>query len=87
MFKPATWSMKDWIFWGWTAFSVVFIALVTKDFLVNQVYRLGMEQGANQALERAVGQMVAQAETCQPFPVFAGERQVLLQKVDCPAEQ
>jgi len=52
-----------------------------------QQAQVDMEQAVTAAYQQAqvdiVGQLIQQAETCEAFPIFAGETQIELKKVGC----
>lgn len=83
--KLPTEGLGQIILAAWIIFSVVFVGnSIWQAYTFNQQE---MQQTATAAYQQAqadtVNQLIQQAETCEAFPVFAGEIQIELKKVGC----
>jgi hypothetical protein len=65
----------------WIVFSLVYIFYdIWSDFKLKE-----LNQAYQQGRVETINALITEAEKCQPFPVFSGEKQIQLIKTDCPA--
>ncbi len=83
--KLPTENLSQIILAVWIIFSVIFIGKsIWQSYTFDQAeMREATTAAYQQAQVDIVDQLIRQAETCEAFPIFAGETQIKLKKVGC----
>ena len=67
----------------WIIFSIFYVANdIWQDFKQNELSKIANEAYSTAQTE-IIGQLITEAEKCEPIPVRSGENQINLIKTDC----
>jgi hypothetical protein len=73
--------IHKWVLIVWLIFTTLYTLWGGKQFLVNKVYKSGIETGQNVAINQVITQVMK--SECKPISVFAGEKSVEVVNLEC----
>ena len=68
-FQAKDWSVGKIILIVWLVFSIGFVGLALRNFMVTAVYQRGLQNGQ----DSAITEIMARAAKCEPVTLFAGQ--------------
>ena len=77
--KVTDWPVSKIILVIWIVFSIIFVANSARNYLQQEVYQLGVQNG----MQSAVAQTISLGLQCQPVALNMGEQQVTLLNPAC----
>ena len=77
--KITDWPVSKIILVIWIIFSIIFVANSARNYLQQEVYQLGVQNG----MQSAVAQTISLGLQCQPVALNMGEQQVTLVNPEC----